>query len=1050
MAGNIGLLKVIFSADTAEFSTKVAGAKKELSSLQQIAQDIGPALDMLKVGAVAGAGGLALLINNTRNAAVEITRLSQIAGSSAQEFQRYSAGAAKAGMDMGKFADVLKDVQDKIGDYLATGGGELKEFFENIAPKVGVTAEAFRNLSGPQALQLFYNTLEKAGASQKELVFFLEAIGNDATALIPLLKENGRGFKEMGDQADRLGAVLDDRTIAASKRLDESLTRLSQMASGFGVTLAEELIPVIDEAAKGLVTFGDGEGIAKTAADALATVLETVVILGGNVAYVFRETGREIGAIAAQAAALASFDFDAVRVIGEERTRDANEARAAIDAWSQSIIDARNNLGTVLPVVTVTAGAIGNLGGSAKKTGADLAKFAEDSRRHFERMLDAEMAALQASRDLAGEGINAALAELQTTRDRIIAAKQEGESIGLSGRALADLVRQRYNNAAALKEEGAAALAALEPGAELVKIYQKEAEALRELGNIEYNNTVAQEFQQAAQSIEQSLTDALLRGFESGKDFAKNFRDTLKNMFMTMVLRPLIQPVMGAVAGTLAGLVPGVANAASGVGGIGNVLSLGSQLFSGTMGLGNVIGTAAANATGTGISGLLATNGAYGTAGGLMGGIGAALPYLGIGLAAIGLLGGAFKKPSNKSAWGDVNLATGGISGLDQLDGEKAPSQETLSARDMFLQVLGGFGQNVGAEGKLRIDIGSRDGIQAAWNGGALQGYGKDPDSALMGIMDEIIKSATIDPKVIAQWQVLKVSLDGTTKSASDMAEVMALLVNDVSMVDIERANIIKGENESIGQSYARLADMMGTAMDAGEMWRAAQSRLVEQFGELGLSVPKSSEAFGDLLQSIDITTESGRELFGALAEIGGQFLAVARAVEAAMAQISESTASSIRDIEMSVLDNEGKYAYLDKEIALGMEALKSAVDPAEVVKIAEQNRSLLMDAWSLVPEDSKASKSTEFIELLRQNEEIAAERLTTVGDDSAGPEKGDDRKDLEAALSAALESAASKIETGGSSVQSAADAIAAAVGSIPSRIVVENNVNVTVPEVGR
>ena len=34
-----------------------------------------------------------------------------------------------------------------------------EDFFENIAPKVGVTAEMFRNLSGPEALQLYYNSI---------------------------------------------------------------------------------------------------------------------------------------------------------------------------------------------------------------------------------------------------------------------------------------------------------------------------------------------------------------------------------------------------------------------------------------------------------------------------------------------------------------------------------------------------------------------------------------------------------------------------------------------------------------------------------------------------------------------------------------------------------------------------------------------------------------------------------------------------------------------------------------------------------------------------
>lgn len=679
---------------------------------------------------------------------------------------------------------------------------------------------------------------------------------------------------------------------------------------------------------------------------------------------------------------------------------------------------------------------------SAGAARAEIDRLSISTQAYFAKLIDAELKAQQASRDLAAAGENAALAELNSIREKVIAAEQEAETIGLSRQELAALTRERLYGVAALKEEMVAFASNTEGGERLAETYRRQAEELRKLADINYANTVAKDFQvefdQAANSIEQSLTDALLRGFESGKDFAENFRDTLKNMFMTLVLRPLIQPVMGSIAGLIAGFMPGSAGAAGGgLGSLGDAVSLGSQLLGGTMGFGNVLGTAAANATGTGISGLLATNGAYGTAGGIMGGIGAALPYLGLGLAAFGLLGGAFKKPSNKSAWGDVDLSSGAISGLDQLDGEKAPSQETLSARDMFLAVLGGFGQNVGADGKLRIDIGSRDGIQAAFNGGELQGYGKDPDSALMGIMDEIIKSATIDPKVIAQWQVLKTSLDGTTKSASDMAEVMALLVNDVSMVDIERANLIKGENESIGQSYLRLADMMGTTMSAGEMWRKSQENLAEQFAALGIAVPQSSEAFGDLLSSIDITTESGRELFKSIADLGDEFLAVARAVEAAMEQIQESTASSIRDIELSILDDKGKYAYFDRELAKGQQDLANAITPQEVAQQAEENRQLIMDSWALVPENLKASLSDQFISLLQENEKLAAERLSVLNPDGSTPAADSGQQDLDDAVARAIESAATTVSEGGDAILAAAELIARAVGGLPDRIVV-------------
>lgn len=120
-----------------------------------------------------------------------------------ESFQKRAFAAEReAGIAMEKFADISKDTLDKVGDYFATGGGELAEFFEDVAPRVGVTAEMFRGLSGPDALQLFYNTLDRANVSQQEMVFFLESIADEGSLLIPLLADNGRLFEELGEKAN--------------------------------------------------------------------------------------------------------------------------------------------------------------------------------------------------------------------------------------------------------------------------------------------------------------------------------------------------------------------------------------------------------------------------------------------------------------------------------------------------------------------------------------------------------------------------------------------------------------------------------------------------------------------------------------------------------------------------------------------------------------------------------------------------------------------------------------------------------------------------------
>jgi phosphate uptake regulator len=245
---SLGVLTLDLVAKTGNFvegMTKAERASdKWRKNVQKNAAMAGKAMVALS-GAAATA--LTAMTVQTVRAAGEITRLSQVAGTSTQEFQRYSAGANAMGIQQEKLADIFKDTSDKVGDFLQTGGGALADFFENIAPKVGVTAEQFRDLSGPQALGLYVSSLEKANVSQNEMTFFMEAIASDATLLLPLLKNNAEGFTLFGDAAERAGAILSEDIIRQSQELRASMFLLTQQFDGAKIKLSSALIPILND-----------------------------------------------------------------------------------------------------------------------------------------------------------------------------------------------------------------------------------------------------------------------------------------------------------------------------------------------------------------------------------------------------------------------------------------------------------------------------------------------------------------------------------------------------------------------------------------------------------------------------------------------------------------------------------------------------------------------------------------------------------------------------------------------------------------------------------
>lgn len=248
-------------------------ADKWRKEVERSAQKVGTAIG---AATVAGITALTAMAIGTVKTAEEVTNLASVANSSTTEFQKYAAGAKLVGIEQDKLADIFKDVNDKVGDFLNTGGGGLADFFTNIAPKVGITADNFRNLSGPQALGLYVSSLEKAKVSQSDMTFYLEAIASDAAALLPLLRNNSQGFKTLGDAAQQAGAVMDQGTIDAANKVSAAIWLIEQNASGLKNEVAKNLMPVLSKLVENLNDTAINGALSAAVADDLSTSFKTL------------------------------------------------------------------------------------------------------------------------------------------------------------------------------------------------------------------------------------------------------------------------------------------------------------------------------------------------------------------------------------------------------------------------------------------------------------------------------------------------------------------------------------------------------------------------------------------------------------------------------------------------------------------------------------------------------------------------------------------------------------------------------------------------------
>ena len=228
-------LAVRVGADISPLAKDMKRAGRHVESFSERTKRAGRRITALGKQATLAAAGIGALSaaflaagKKASGFAVEIDNLAKLSNTGVEEFQRLAAASDTVGISQEKLADIFKDVNDKVGDFLTTGGGPMADFFEQIAPQVGVTADQFARLSGPEALQLYVSSLEKANLSQQKMTFFLEAIASDATALLPLLRGNGAEFARLGQAAQDAGHVLDKEMIAKGVELDKMLSDLTR------------------------------------------------------------------------------------------------------------------------------------------------------------------------------------------------------------------------------------------------------------------------------------------------------------------------------------------------------------------------------------------------------------------------------------------------------------------------------------------------------------------------------------------------------------------------------------------------------------------------------------------------------------------------------------------------------------------------------------------------------------------------------------------------------------------------------------------------------
>ncbi|MDA8485168.1 hypothetical protein NNO07_19040 [Pseudomonas resinovorans] len=534
----------------------------------KVKEDMATAGKALGAFSVVAAGALSVWVKNSIDAADEASKAAVAAGVQIEALTGLQYAAELAGVSNDDLNSSLARLNKTI-DQASRGSKKQALAFADIGVSVRDASGDLK--SADQVLLEIADRFESYEDGAAKAALAQDLFGKSGTKLIPLLNSGSAGIRELTDQAQRLGLVLDQETAAAAEEFNDSLSVLSKVSVGFSNELAADLLPSLNDLTGLMIDLATDSDAASTSANVLAGVLKGLATVGIVIGASFKATGDAIGAVASALMSAAQGDFKAAwDTLKEGSTDYAATAEAAIarisKLWSgdyrqagEEAVDTNNKLKETIERTTVAED--GQTRATSAATDAIAAQVAAlELQAATLGMSTTEATLYKLSLDGATE------AQLESARTALEAADayEKGQE-DLKARAellerVAEIEKGVWSEASkeldAYQAKVETLREALMAGEISEERYDRDMGALdgqlasAKDANEETTTAISAAWEGAAKNIQGAIADFLFDPFQDGLDgMLKNFGTILQRMLAEAAAAQLAETIFGAAVG---------------------------------------------------------------------------------------------------------------------------------------------------------------------------------------------------------------------------------------------------------------------------------------------------------------------------------------------------------------------------------------------------------------------------------------------------------------------------------------------------------------------
>lgn len=254
----IAKLAVMLSANAASFTTGMSSASKVAKATASTID--GAFSKVAKVGAllgaIAGAGGLALLLNKTRENIDQTAKLSDRLGVTTEALIGLQHGANLAGVDAEAFNTSLEKMVKNLGEAAITGKGPVVDALDQI----GLSAQDLVSVSPDEAMKRIADGLTRITNPAQRAAIAVDLFGKTGQKMLNTLMGGRAGLEAAANDAQLLGLNISRIDAAQVERANDAFTRMQALISGAANRLVVELAPYATAAMDKMVALGTAGG----------------------------------------------------------------------------------------------------------------------------------------------------------------------------------------------------------------------------------------------------------------------------------------------------------------------------------------------------------------------------------------------------------------------------------------------------------------------------------------------------------------------------------------------------------------------------------------------------------------------------------------------------------------------------------------------------------------------------------------------------------------------------------------------------------------------